>query len=286
MDGQRILRSGLRAGPRLQGRRNAAGSPLQIHRGPDLFHDGHSCSPAAISRGPEFQKRPVAIISENFAREYWGRAANAIGKRSAWALATGGARSSAWPRTSTMTVSDKPRQRRLLAALSRTTSSKKEMIRRREFCACSPRAGRAAFVQRDSAGCLVRRSPDLPLADQTRRCALYQVHGPHVVHACDAVCGRACPCCSASSDLWSHRLCGVAAHARDRHPYGAGRTARSELTRHVCPPGLVLTASALPAGSWWRSSCGDAPDVLVAVQCQPDRPITYAITVSCMVATA
>ncbi|HWA95744.1 MAG TPA: ABC transporter permease [Terracidiphilus sp.] len=28
----------------------------------------------------EYQKRPVAIISENFAREYWGSAANAIGK--------------------------------------------------------------------------------------------------------------------------------------------------------------------------------------------------------------
>jgi predicted permease len=34
-----------------------------------------------ITWAEEFQKRPVAIISENFAREYWGNAQNALGKR-------------------------------------------------------------------------------------------------------------------------------------------------------------------------------------------------------------
>jgi predicted permease len=34
-----------------------------------------------VTWAEEFQKRPVAIISENFAREYWGNAQNALGKR-------------------------------------------------------------------------------------------------------------------------------------------------------------------------------------------------------------
>ena len=51
-----------------------------------------------------YQKRPVALVSENMAREYWGAPDNASANKFASATPTTGARSSASRRMSTMTA--------------------------------------------------------------------------------------------------------------------------------------------------------------------------------------
>ena len=51
-----------------------------------------------------YQKPPVAIVSANFAREYWGSPANASASTSASAARTTGAKSSASPATCTTTA--------------------------------------------------------------------------------------------------------------------------------------------------------------------------------------
>lgn len=127
-----------------------------------------------ITWDEEFQKRPVAIISENFAREYWGSPANALGKfvhvgsSDPWHEIIGVAANVyndgvSQPASSTI----------YWPLFQDNFESQKEMMRRYvHFVIRSPRAGQAAFreeIQR----AVWSIDPDLPLAERTTLGVLY-----------------------------------------------------------------------------------------------------------------
>ncbi len=59
-----------------------ADAQLQIHLARLFETPGRGSSPAATSRGPTIhERRPVAMVSENLARELWGTPDAALGKR-------------------------------------------------------------------------------------------------------------------------------------------------------------------------------------------------------------
>jgi len=122
----------------------------------------------------EFGKRPLAIISENFAREYWGSPANAIGKfvrvgsTDPWHEVIGVAGNVyddgvSLPASTTV----------YWPLFQDNFETQKEMVRRYvSFAIRSPRAGSAAFMSE------VQRAvwsvdADLPLADPTTVGVLY-----------------------------------------------------------------------------------------------------------------
>ncbi|HWE85591.1 MAG TPA: ABC transporter permease [Terracidiphilus sp.] len=122
----------------------------------------------------EFQKRPAAIISENFAREYWGSPQNALGKmvREApgeqWHQIVGVARNVYDDGL------DKPPSAVAYWPLYQDQfNGDKEMMRRDvNFVIRSPRAGSSAFlgeIQR----AVWSVDPDLPLAETTTLGELY-----------------------------------------------------------------------------------------------------------------
>ena len=122
----------------------------------------------------EFQKRPVAIISENFAREYWGSAANAIGKF----IHVG----SSDPWHEIIGVAGNVYDDGVSQPASTTVywplyqdnfETQKEMVQRYlSFVIRSPRAGQAAF-RKEIQQAVWSVDPDLPLADQTTLGVLY-----------------------------------------------------------------------------------------------------------------
>ena len=122
----------------------------------------------------EFQKRPVAVISENFAREYWGSPRNAIGKfihvgsNDPWREIIGVAAN-----VYDDGVSKAPSTAVYWPLCQDNFETQKEMIRRYvNFVIRSPRAGQAAFRQEiQQAVWSVDR--DLPLAEQTTVGVLY-----------------------------------------------------------------------------------------------------------------
>ena len=127
-----------------------------------------------ITWDEEFQKRPVAIISENFARDYWGSAANAIGKF----IHVG----SSDPWHEIIGVAGNVYDDGVSQPASTTVywplfqdnfETQKEMVQRYlSFVIRSPRAGQAAF-RREIQQAVWSVDPDLPLADQTTLGVLY-----------------------------------------------------------------------------------------------------------------
>jgi predicted permease len=127
-----------------------------------------------ITWDEEFQKRPVVIISESFAREYWGSPANAIGK----SVRVGS--SDPWHEVIGVAgnvyddgVSQPASSVAYWPLYQDNFETQKEMIRRYvNFVIRSPRAGQASFRSEiQQAVWSVDR--DLPLADQTTVSALY-----------------------------------------------------------------------------------------------------------------
>jgi predicted permease len=127
-----------------------------------------------ITWDEEFQKRPLAIISENFAREYWGSPQKAIGKF----IHVGS--SDPWHEIIGVAANvyddgvDKPPSTAVYWPLYQDNfETQKEMIRRYvNFVIRSPRAGQAAFrSQIEQAVWSV--DPELPLADRTTLGELY-----------------------------------------------------------------------------------------------------------------
>ena len=127
-----------------------------------------------ITWGEEFQKRPVVIISESFAREYWGSPANAIGK----SVRVGS--SDPWHEVIGVAgnvyddgVSQPASTVAYWPLYQDNFETQKEMVRRYvNFVIRSPRAGEAAFRSEiQQAVWSVDR--DLPLADQTTIGVLY-----------------------------------------------------------------------------------------------------------------
>ncbi|MFP5235904.1 MAG: ABC transporter permease [Acidobacteriota bacterium] len=127
-----------------------------------------------ITWDEEFQKRPLAIISENFAREYWGSPQNAIGKfihvgsTDPWHEIIGVAAN-----VYDDGVSKPPSTAVYWPLYQDNFETQKEMIRRYvNFVIRSPRAGQAAFrSQIEQAVWSV--DPELPLADRTTLGELY-----------------------------------------------------------------------------------------------------------------
>ena len=127
-----------------------------------------------ITWDEEFQKRPLAIISENFAREYWGSPQNAIGKF----VHVGS--SDPWHEIIGVVgnvyddgVSKPPSTAVYWPLYQDNFETQKEMIRRYvNYVIRSPRAGQATFRQ-EIQKAVWSVDPDLPLADQTTVGVLY-----------------------------------------------------------------------------------------------------------------
>lgn len=122
----------------------------------------------------EFQKRPVAIISENFAREYWGSAANAVGK-----FIRAGATDD-WHEVIGVAgnvyddgVSKPPSSAVYWPLYQQNFDTQKEMVSRYiNFVIRTPRAGQAEF-RKQVEQAVWRVDPDLPLAEQRTVGELY-----------------------------------------------------------------------------------------------------------------
>jgi len=121
-----------------------------------------------------FQKRPVAIISENFAREYWGDPAKAVGKRvrvgniDDWREVIGVAGN-----LYDDGVSQPPSSAVYWPLFQNRFEGQKETVRRYvSFLIRSPRAGSATFMS-EVQQAVWSINPDLPLADATTVGTLY-----------------------------------------------------------------------------------------------------------------
>ena len=122
----------------------------------------------------EFEKRPLAVISENFAREYWGSPANAIGKfvrvssNDPWHEIIGVA-SNVYDDG----VSQEPSSTIYWPLFQDNFETEKEMVQRFvSFAIRSPRAGSAAFMS-EIQRAVWSVDSDLPLADPTTVGVLY-----------------------------------------------------------------------------------------------------------------
>jgi predicted permease len=121
-----------------------------------------------------FQKRPVAIISENFAREYWGNPANAVGKR----VRVGN--TDDWHEIIGVAgdlyddgVSKPPSTSVYWPIFQDRFEGEKEVVRRYAgFLIRSSRAGSASFMS-EAQQAVWSVNPDLPLADTTTVGELY-----------------------------------------------------------------------------------------------------------------
>jgi predicted permease len=121
-----------------------------------------------------FQKRPVAIISENFAREYWGDPAKAVGKRirvgtiDDWREVIGVAGN-----LYDDGVSQPPSTAVYWPLFQDRFEGQKELARRYvSFLIRSPRTGSATFMS-EVQQAVWSINPDLPLADTTTVGQLY-----------------------------------------------------------------------------------------------------------------
>ncbi len=122
----------------------------------------------------EFEKQPVAIVSENFAREYWGSAANALGKHIREAAPED------WREIVGVAGDiyddgvDKPAPTAVYWPLFQAHFNEdKEMIRRDvDFVVRSPRAGSSAFAK-EVQQAVWSVDPELPLAMTTTLGTLY-----------------------------------------------------------------------------------------------------------------
>jgi len=122
-----------------------------------------------------YQKRPIALVSESFAREYWGTAAHAVGKRirvgtiDDWREIIGVAGD-----VYDNGVSQPPSSTVYWPQLQDRFEGQKEAIRRGvSFVIRSPRAGSAAFMT-EVQQAVWSTNPDLPLANATTLGELYR----------------------------------------------------------------------------------------------------------------
>jgi predicted permease len=153
--------------------------PLRRFRfiGPGLFST--IGSPLAAGRDitwdDEFQKRPVVLISENFAKEYWGSAQNAIGKRVRESDTEDYREIIGVAKAIYDDGVDKPAPTSIYWPLFQNNlNGDKEMIRRGvNFIIRSPRAGSAAFMS-EVQQAVWSVDGDLPLANTHTVIELYR----------------------------------------------------------------------------------------------------------------
>lgn len=121
-----------------------------------------------------FQKRRVAIVSENFAREYWGSPANALGKQVREGPTEDWREIIAVARDIYDDGASRPAPTAIYWPLFQDNfNGDKEMARRGvSFILRSPRAGSAAFMSQVQQ-MVWRVDPDLPLANATTLAQIY-----------------------------------------------------------------------------------------------------------------
>jgi predicted permease len=152
--------------------------PLRRFRfiGPGLFSTIGSPLVAGrdITWDEEFQKRPVALISENFAKEYWGSAQNALGKRVREADTEDYREIIGVVKPIFDDGVDKPAPTAIYWPLYQNNfNGDKEMVRRGvNFIIRSPRAGSAAFMS-EVQQAVWSVDGDLPLANTHTVSELY-----------------------------------------------------------------------------------------------------------------
>jgi putative ABC transport system permease protein len=154
-------------------------APLRHFRfiGPGLFST--IGSPLIAGRdfawAEEFGKRPVVLISENFANEYWGSAENALGKRVRQADNEGWREIIGVVKPIYDDGVDKPAPTTIYWPLFQDNmNGNKDMIRRGvNFIIRSPRAGSAAFLS-EVQQAVWSVNGDLPLASTTTVSELYR----------------------------------------------------------------------------------------------------------------
>jgi predicted permease len=203
-----------------------------------------------ITWDEEFQKRPVAIISENFAREYWGSPANAIGKF----VHVGS--SDPWHEIIGVSanvyddgVSKPPSSAVYWPLYQDNFETQKEMVRRYvNFVIRSPRAGQAAF-RNEIQQAVWSVDRDLPLADQTTLGVLYTKSMARTSFMLVMLCVAG----SMALLLGIVGIYGVIAYAVSQRTREIGiRMAlgaqREMLTRMFVRQGIVLTAIGICAG--------------------------------------
>jgi predicted permease len=153
--------------------------PLRRFRfiGPGLFST--IGSPLVAGRDmtwdDEFQRRPVALISENFAKEYWGSAQNALGKQVREADTEGWREIIGVVKPIYDDGVDKPAPTSIYWPLRQDNfNGDKDMIRRGvNFIIRSPRAGSAAFMS-EVQQAVWSVDGDLPLANSHTVIELYR----------------------------------------------------------------------------------------------------------------
>ncbi len=178
------------------------------------------------------------MISENFAKEYWHDARNALGKRIRVASTDD------WREIVGVVGDvydngvDKPAGSSVYwpVMLDRFEGQKEDVRRGIGFAIRSPRAGSQAFLNE------VRETvwsvdPNIPTRERTYAWIfLYAVHGADFFYFGDAGSGgRNGPAAGDRGNLWGDCVFGVAAHAGDRDSHGAGRAEE---------------------GCWWECLCG------------------------------
>ena len=211
-----------------------------------------------------YQRLPVAIVSENFAKQYWHDTGSAIGKRirvgdtDDWREIIGVARNMHddgvnnpaptavyWPILMNHFEGQKERTERNVAVAIRT-----------------PRAGSESLLK-EIQQVVWSVDPNLPAGGCSHRwILLHEVHGPHIVHVGDSRRSRRHGASSRSRrHLRRHILLGLSKDAGDRHPHGTGRT-KGGAHGHVCEAGAVAYWNRDRVRPYRR--CGNhAPDVFV-----------------------
>src|SRR5579872_2299165 len=235
----------------------------------------------------EFAKRPVAIVSENFAREYWGSPAAAVGKRirevpiEDWREIVGVARDVYYDGASqpAPTVAYWP-------LFQDRFNGDKEMMRRSvNFVLRTPRAGSASLlVEMQKAVWSV--NPDLPLADAKTINDLYRKSMARTSFTLVILCVAG----SMSLLLGVLGIYGVIAYSVSqrtreisiRLALGAGR---DSVTSMFVRQGLALTGIGIAIGLVVAfSSMRFMSSILFQVK--PFDPLTYVLTTTSIIAIA
>ena len=233
----------------------------------------------------EFQKRPVAIVSENFAREYWGSPQNALGKmiREAapeqWHQIVGVAHNMYDDGL------DKPPSSVAYWPLYQDQfNGDKEMMRRYvSFVVRSPRAGSSAFLS-EIQRAVWSVNPDLPLDESTTLGQLYNKSMARTSFTLVILCvAGGMSLLLGIVGIYGVIAFAVAQRTREigiRMALGARREA---LTGMFVRQGLSLTLIGLAAGLAVAFACGRfLRSILFGVS--PLDPWTYAIAALSIVA--
>jgi predicted permease len=235
----------------------------------------------------EFEKRPVAIISENFAREYWGSPSNALGKfvhvgsSDPWHEIIGVAGN-----VYDDGVSQAPSTAVYWPLFQDNFETQKEMVRRYvSFVIRSPRAGSAAFMSE------VQRAvwsidADLPLADTTTVGKLYTRSMARTSFTLVMLCVAG----SMALLLGVVGIYGVISYAVSQRTREIGiRMAlgaqREALTAMFVRQGLVLTCIGIAFGLGAAFLSMRLMSSLL-FNVSPMDPWTYALTTACVIGIA